>query len=363
MRIAIITGAYTPFINGVTTSVVETERELRRRGHDVLIISPQSFETDPTLPPKRWRASFPCPGYRLVRLVKPTLKNQKLLANLLDEFAPETLHITTECTLGLLAKRYAKRRAYAFTTAYHTRFPEYIAQIAHEKFHLPFTPSRASANRYLRLFHRGSAAVMVTLPTLARELTKGGFRNVKIWSRGVDHSVFTETGDHIDLGPKPIFMHYGRLSRDKGFPEFCALSLPGTMIAVGEGPADDVATWQMQYPHVRFMGSATGAARGAYLRSADVMVFMSTTDTFGLTTIEANACGTPVAAVNHFPHTDLIENGINGWVLDDVKAAALRAAAFTPAMRHACAKTAERYTWQLATDEFITNLVPVTSHS
>jgi glycosyltransferase involved in cell wall biosynthesis len=211
----------------------------------------------------------------------------------------------------------------------------------------------------MRLFHHRSSAVMVSLPTLAEELKQQGFKNLALWSRGIDHSVFTKEGEVIDLGPRPVFIHYGRLSLDKGFTDFCSLKLPGTMVAVGEGPTDDVNRWQKQFPHVRFMGRADGNARGTYLRSADVMLFLSKTDTFGLTTIEANACGTPVAAIHHFPHTDLIENGVNGWALADVHEAAMKAAAFTPEMREACAARAQQYTWERATDDFISHLVPV----
>jgi glycosyltransferase involved in cell wall biosynthesis len=359
MRIAIITGAYEPFMNGVTTSIVNTEKELKKRGWEVLVISPRDFEEDYTAPTKEWKESSPCPGYNLVRLVKPKPKNIRRLFKMLDTFAPETIHIATECTLGAMAIQYSRKRHFAFTTAYHTRFPEIGAQIVREKFFIPRELSRPCGQLYMRLFHQWSSAVMVALPSLANELSSQGFKNIKIWSRGIDHAVFCQEGEIIDLGPRPVFIHYGRLSLDKGFADFCALQLPGTMVAVGEGPAADVAHWKKEFPHVRFMGRADGDMRGTYLRSADAMIFLSETDTFGLTTIEANACGTPVVAIDHFPHNDLIENGVNGWALNDIKKAAALAAAFTPEMRDRCAKKAQSYTWERATDEFVANLVPV----
>ncbi|MCI0533342.1 glycosyltransferase [bacterium] len=358
MKLVIITGAYTPFMNGVTTSILNTERALRARGWDVLVISPRTFEKNPDAPRNRWKESFPCPGYDVVRLVKPTFRNIRKFFSLLDDFTPDTIHISTECPLGLMGKYYAYRRKLRYTTAYHTRFPEIAGQIAREKFYLPYGFVEKLGYAYMRAFHRSPSGLMVSLQSLKQELESRGFRNLKLWSRGIDHSVFRMDGERIDLGPSPVFIHYGRLSIDKGFPEFCRLKLPGTMVAVGEGPERDVLRWKKEFPHVRFFGRADGDMRGMVLRSADVMIFGSVIDTFGIVTIEANACGTPVAAVNHFPHTDLIKNGANGWVDDNLTVAALQCAAFTPEMRAACARSACEYTWERATDQFAGNLVP-----
>lgn len=359
MRIAIISGAYEPFMNGVTTSIMNTERVLRARGWDVLMLSPRTFEGNPEAVRTEWKESFPCPGYDIVRLIKPTVRNIQYLFRALDAFRPESLHIVTECPLGWMGKLYAWRRGLRYTTAYHTRFPEIGAQVAHEKFHLPYAWAESVGRWYVKKFHHGSSAVMVSLPTLAKELSGLGFENTRLWSRGIDHGVFRKDGPRIDLGPPPVYMHYGRLSIDKGFPEFCELRLPGTMVAVGEGPPSDIEKWKKQYPWVRFMGRADGEMRGVYLRSASVMIFLSKIDTFGLVTIEANACGTPVAAPDCFPHNDLIVNGVNGWVSSDVRRSAEACANFSTTMRDACVETAQQYTWDHATDQFIANLVPV----
>lgn len=271
LRIAIVTDAWRPQVNGVVRTLTETKRELEAAGHTVELIAPERFTT------------FPCPTYPEIRL---SLAGAGKVGALLDAFAPDAVHIATEGPLGWAARKACLKRGLPFTTAYHTRFPEYVnARIA-----APLSWSYA----VLRRFHGAASRVMVPTPTVKNDLESWGFKNVVLWTRGVDLGVF-KPGPRDRLNTKPpIFVYVGRVAVEKNVEAFLALDLPGSKWVVGEGPA--LAGLRAKYPEVSYLGVLQQAELAHVYASADVFVFPSKTDTFGLVLLEAMACGTPVAA-------------------------------------------------------------------
>ncbi|MBN8875749.1 MAG: glycosyltransferase family 1 protein [Rhodospirillales bacterium] len=332
-RILIVTDAWAPQVNGVVRTLTTVAEELRAMGHVVEVIGPDRFRT------------IPCPTYPDIAL---SLLPRRRLIRLIEAFRPDALHIATEGPLGLAARSWAKRRGIRFTTAFHTRFAEYIqARIG-----LPVAPIYA----WMRRFHGAGAGTMVATPSLQRELATRGFRNIRPWSRGVDLDLFKpEPREAWDL-PRPIFLYVGRVAVEKNIGAFLDLDLPGSKVVVGGGP--QLASLQREYPGVTFTGPRFGAALARAYAGADVFVFPSLTDTFGLVILEALACGTPVAA---FPVTgpkDVLADaaGVVGAVDADLRVAALAA---LNGDRAACRAHAERYSWRACAEIFLSHLVPV----
>ena len=332
-RILIVTDAWAPQVNGVVRTLTTVAGELRAMGHVVEVIGPDRFRT------------IPCPTYPDIAL---SLLPRRRLIRLIEAFRPDALHIATEGPLGLAARGWAKRRGMHFTTAFHTRFAEYIRA----RTGLPVAPIYA----WMRRFHGAGAGPMVATPSLQRELATRGFRHIRPWSRGVDLDLFTpEPRETWDL-PRPIFLYVGRVAVEKNIGAFLDLELPGSKVVVGGGP--QLASLQRDYPGVTFTGPRFGAALARAYAGADVFVFPSLTDTFGLVILEALACGTPVAA---FPVTgpkDVLADAARmvGAVDADLRAAALAA---LDADRHACRAHAERYSWRACAEIFLSHLVPV----
>lgn len=328
MRIAIATDAWQPQINGVATTLGRTTGTLRSQGHDVLVLSPQNHIT------------LPCPTYPEIRLA--LLPGPKLRAAL-DEFAPDAVHVATEGPLGSAARRYCVERDLAFTTSYHTQFPQYVRK------RLPIPEGIVYA--YLRRHHGAARRTLVATEHLRRELHDRGFNNVVLWTRGVDIDIFTPCGrDQLDF-PRPISLYAGRVAVEKNLEAFLSLDIPGTKVVVGDGPHR--AALAARFPDAKFLGYRFGPDLARAFSSADVFVFPSLTDTFGLVMLEAIACGTPVAA---FPVTgplDVITPGVNG-VLDSDLAQAWRGALQID--RTVCWRSALDRTWERATDEFLSHL-------
>jgi glycosyltransferase involved in cell wall biosynthesis len=225
---------------------------------------------------------MPLPSYPDIPLA---LFPYRKLKQLLDEFRPDAIHLSTEGPLGWAGRRYALRRKFPFTTTYHTRFPEYVRLRAP----IPLAISYA----FVRAFHNRAVLTMVATSSMKATLERHGFRNLEYWSRGVDTKHFTPR-EHsaLDL-PRPIALYLGRVAVEKNIEDFLDLKLDGSKVVIGDGPA--LNDLKRRYPDAHFLGYRENGDLARLLASADVMVFPSKTDTFGLVMLEAMACGVPAA--------------------------------------------------------------------
>lgn len=342
MKIALVTDAWRPQVNGVVTTLVELVREVAAAGHQVEVIHPGLFRTRP------------CPGYAGIDLaVRPA----RQLAELLDSFQPDAIHLATEGPLGWAGRRYCLRRKLRFTTAFHTRFPE----ILHAALRLPVGWGYA----LMRHFHRPSAGVMVPTQGVLQLLAARGFRNLRPWTHGVDVELFRfqpEPLVHEALreAPRPIALVVGRVSYEKNIEAFLRLDLPGTKVVCGVGPVEEQL--RRQFPHVHWMGLQSRPDLAELYGAADVFVFPSRSETFGLVLLEAMACGTPVAT---FPVDGPLEvlarpgldgQGSLGGVMHDDLGQACLAALQTP--RLLARQRALDFSWRHAAALFISHLAP-----
>jgi glycosyltransferase involved in cell wall biosynthesis len=336
MRIMICTDAWEPQVNGVVRTLTRTVAEMRAMGHEVEIISPDQFTT------------LPMPTYPEIRLAmgayEPILEKFKA-------FEPEAIHIATEGPVGLAARRVCIEWKLPFTTSYHTRFPEYISA----RFPVP----SAAGYAYMRWFHRPSGRVMVATPTMREELEKRGFRNLSQWSRGVDLDQFKprdQGGDQPEVMKdlkRPIFLNVGRVAVEKNIEAFLQLDLPGAKVVVGDGPQREELA--LQYPEAHFVGPKFGTELARYFAQADVFVFPSLTDTFGLVILEAMGAGTPVAGYPAPGPVDIIPGSGAGVVDEDLRQACLDCLKLD---RAAVRAYAMKYSWRASAEEFVRNLQP-----
>ncbi|HEX3116258.1 MAG TPA: glycosyltransferase family 1 protein [Bradyrhizobium sp.] len=330
MRILVATDAWHPQVNGVVRTLAMMAQAARALGVEVSFLTPQSFRT------------VALPSYRDVRVALP---HRAKIARLIAEARPDSIHIATEGPIGLLARRYCRQRGLPFTTSFHTRFPEYVSV------RLPIPEKWIWAA--LRAFHGPSQAVMAATPALAAELRVRGFRNVVLWPRGVDAGQFHPRA--VDLGlPRPVFLCVGRVAVEKNLEAFLDLDLPGTKLIVGDGPAR--ASLALKFPQAVFLGARQGEALAEAYAGADVFVFPSKTDTFGLVLLEALASGLPVAA---FPVTgprDVIGTAPVGALHEDLRTACLAALRILP---QACLEFAAEHTWEASARAFIENMADI----
>ncbi|MPT48839.1 MAG: glycosyltransferase family 1 protein [Sphingobium sp.] len=341
LRIAIATDAWEPQVNGVVRTLRMTINQLQQRGHIVALVTPDQFLT------------VPMPGYAEIRLaVAPRGGVRRSLRS----FAPDVVHVVTEGPIGWAARRWCMDQGIAFTTAFHTRFPDYAA-----------VRTGMSADWFwpvMRRFHRASSAVFVSTKSLRDELSWRGISNARLWSRGIDTDMFRPDGqldEKLARLPRPIMLSVGRVATEKNLEAFLGADVAGTKIVVGDGPA--LASLQKRYPDVLFMGALSGEHLAAAYRTADVFVFPSMTDTFGLVMIEALACGVPVAAFPVPGPLDIIGAGGCGadaalslpiGVLDDDLAQAIRQA--LTLSRSAAAAYGRTFQWSACTDQFMAGL-------
>lgn len=333
MRIAIVTDAWVPQVNGVVRTLKTTSRELTAMGHEVDFVTPDDF------------GSVPCPTYPEIRLA---LAHRHQVGERIKAFAPDSVHIATEGPLGIAARNWAVERGLSFTTAYHTQFPAYLAR----RTRLP----EGLFWRFIRWFHSAAATTLVATPSLQAELAAKGIARTRLWSRGVDLGLFRPDGrthPALDALPCPISLYVGRVAVEKSVEKFLSADIPGTKVVVGDGPLR--ATLQARYPGAVFLGVLAGEALAAAYRTADVFVFPSSTDTFGLVMIEALACGTPVAALPVGGPRDIVTEA-TGALAPDL------AVAFAAALgrdRAVCADRALDFHWSAATRQFLAALVPM----
>jgi glycosyltransferase involved in cell wall biosynthesis len=338
MRIILATDAWEPQVNGVVRTLTRVVSELRDMGHTVDVVSPDQFKT------------FPLPTYPEIKLAvgayEPVQERFKT-------FEPEAIHIATEGPLGLAARRICVEWKLPFTTSYHTKFPEYVSA------RLPVPVQAGYA--YMRWFHKPSGRLMVATPTMREELARHGFRNISPWARGVDTIVFhprREGDPDVFEGlARPIWLNVGRIAVEKNIEAFARLDLPGTKVLVGGGPQKEELA--ARYPGLHFTGPLHGEALSAAYACADVFVFPSLTDTFGLVILEAMAAGTPVAAYPAPGPIDIIPGSGAGTL----------ASTPTEGLREACLDAlkldraevrafAEKFSWRACAEEFVRNLQP-----
>lgn len=331
MRILLATDAWEPQVNGVVRTLTRTVAECRAMGHQVEVISPELFKT------------VPCPTYPEIRLALGAYDDMQ---ERFKAFEPEAVHIATEGPIGLSARRICLEWKLPFTTSYHTKFPEYVSA----RFPVPVSVGYA----YMRWFHKPSGRLMVATPSMRDELAKHGFRNISPWSRGVDTELFRPDMEPVFEGlARPVWLNVGRVAVEKNIETFLKLDLPGTKVVVGDGPAKEDLT--RKYPGAVFAGARFGTELARYFSDADVFVFPSLTDTFGLVILEAMACGTPVAAFPAPGPIDIIPGSGAGAVSEDLTAASL---ACLELDRSDVRAYAERFSWRASAEEFVRNLQP-----
>jgi glycosyltransferase involved in cell wall biosynthesis len=324
MKLALVTDAWFPQTNGVVRTLSTTVEHLRAQGVEVKVFEPRGYRT------------VPCPTYPEIRLA---LFAGGDLGRQLDEFAPDAIHVSTEGPLGLAARRWCRRNRRAFTTAYHTQFPEYLRARAP----IPLALGYA----VMRWFHGGARRTLVATDSMQRQLEARGFRNVTRWSRGVDANLFRPRDKAFLSLPRPIWLYMGRVAVEKGIDDFLAMDLPGTRLVVGDGPAR--AALEQRHPDACFVGFKHGEELARHVAAADVFVFPSRTDTFGLVLLEAMASGLPVAAYPVTGPIDVVVPGVTGFLDEDLRSAALRCLALDSA---ACRAHALQYSWESCTRQF-----------
>ncbi len=335
IRVVIVTDAWFPQVNGVVRTLHTLGMTLTAMDQEVIHVTPDHFRT------------APCPTYPEIRLA---LMPRRKVARLIEAAQPCAIHIATEGPLGLAARQYCRKRGLPFTTAYHTRFPEYI----HARFRLPLAWSYA----FMRWFHGRSSGIMVATETIEQDLRKRGFGNIKRWTRGVDTELFhprwrTAPPDDLPGGDERRFLYVGRVAIEKNIRAFLDLKLPGRKIVVGDGP--QLAELSRQYPDVVFAGARHGEDLARWYAAADVFVFPSRTDTFGLVLIEALASGVPVAAYPVPGPLDVIGDHPAGALDDDLGRAVERALTIR---RDVCRAHAETFSWTASALQFLGNLRP-----
>lgn len=328
-RVLIVSDAWHPQVNGVVNTLSRTGEALRAQGYEVDYLTPEGLPT------------IPAPTYPEIRL---TLLPGRAVRARLAARRPDAVHIATEGPLGLAARAACVSRGWRFTTSYHTQFPEYLRL----RFPIPLHWSYA----WLRRFHSAATRTLVATPSMREVLAARGFTNLVAWTRGVDTGLFQPRPRRASDLARPLCLYAGRVALEKNIEAFLSAPLPGSKVVVGGGP--DLDRLRARYPQVRFTGYRFGAELAAEMAEADVFVFPSRTDTFGLVLLEALACGVPVAA---FPVTgpiDLIEDGVTGALDEDLPRAVTRALAVDPA---ACRARAERSDWAASAREFAAHLV------
>ncbi|WP_052640041.1 glycosyltransferase family 4 protein [Zavarzinella formosa] len=329
MRILLATDAWRPQVNGVVRSWETSIAKLQERGHTVAVLEPGMF------------LGVAAPLYNEIRLA---ITSRRVIASCIREFRPDVIHIATEGPVGLSVRGYCQRNRRPFTTSYHSNFPEFLE-------HLVSFPARWSY-RYMRWFHSASRCVLVSTPTLERDLRARGFNHLARWSRGVDLSLFYPRPKTFDY-PRPIQLYAGRVSREKSVEAFLATDTPGTKIVVGDGPMREQL--QRAFPKAVFLGYRRGPALAEAYANADVFVFPSKTDTFGLVMIEAMACGIPVAAYPVLGPIDVVTAPGVGCLHKDL-ATAIKLALIS-GNADACVQHARQFDWDRCTDQLLANFV------
>lgn len=335
MRILVATDAWAPQVNGVVRTYQRLAQEVTHFNCQLEFLTPGEFRT------------VPFPVYPEIRLAVP---DQERAARFINARAPDFIHIATEGPVGRMARRFCLKQKRTFTTSYHTKFPEYLRALVG-------VPERWTYDA-MRRFHNAGSGVMVATPSLAEDLAARGFENILPWTRGVDTELFKPRDDRIFGTEKPVFLYVGRVSKEKNIDAFLSLNLPGRKVVVGGGP--QLEALKSVHPEVLFTGPKSGEELARHFASANVFVFPSRTDTFGLVMLEAMACGVPVAAFPVTGPVDVVANGVSGSLDEDLAAAATKALTLN---RHNVRRRAEQFSWRAATECFLNNITDAMERS
>lgn len=330
MRILLATDAWKPQVNGVVTTYERLSQEVPSLGSELVMLTPADY------------ASMPCPTYPEIALALP---RPRQTARLIEAAAPDAIHIATEGPVGWSVRRWCLAKRMPFTTSFHTRFPEYIRA----RFAVP----EAITYSLLRRFHNAGGGMMVAAPSLGADLKTRGFERILPWTRGVDLSQFRPRSSRM-FGDGPVLIYVGRVAVEKSIGDFLDLDVPGRKVVVGDGPQR--AELMRRYPDVLFTGHKAGSDLAEAYASADVFVFPSRTDTFGIVLIEAMASGVPVAAYPVTGPVDIVTPGISGALDWDLKSAVLSALRLP---RGPVEAAAARFTWAHAARMFVNNVAKV----
>jgi glycosyltransferase involved in cell wall biosynthesis len=323
VKILIATDAWTPQVNGVVTTLTSLVSKLSEN-HEVKVIEPSLF------------TSLPIPVYPEIRASIDVFNSKKIL----KDFQPDAIHISTEGPIGIYLRNYLVRKRIPFTTAVHTKFPDYLKDLMG----LP----TSITNEFLKWFHSGAVRTLVNTPSHQRELESIGIQNLKIWNRAIDKSIFRPLLlEEVD----PYYLYVGRVSKEKNLEAFFRLDLDLPKVVVGEGP--QLKEYKKKFPDVNFIGYKFGDELAEIYSNARVKVFPSLTDTFGLVMLEANACGTPVAAYPVTGPIDVISSGLNGYYDQDLKNAIEKASSVD---RTSCFDFADQYSWDNVAKQFLDTL-------
>jgi glycosyltransferase involved in cell wall biosynthesis len=339
--ICIVTDAWLPQINGVVTTLVNLKEQLEKDGHEVFVIEPSMFK------------SFSLPGYKEIKICYEFRQIRKLM----KFYNPKHIHIATEGPLGLAARMYCTRNKLQFTTSFHTKFAEFI------KARIPVFPL-GLGYAYLKWFHSGASRVLVTTNCMKEELEARGFKNMVVWTRGVDRTIFKPRFDKSSWRRRSrksfMILYVGRVSHEKNIKDFCRINPYNFgrnnvhVMVVGDGPARKEL--EGHWPHVEFVGSKTGDELAQFYRDADVFVFPSVNDTFGVVLIESIASGTPIATYPVTGPKSVVIEGVNGSMDDNLTVAIANCLDMN---RKAVYETSLNYTWERCKDIFLENLIPI----
>lgn len=325
MKILIVTDTWNN-INGVTTTLKNTVKFLEFFGHEVIVIEPSQFKT------------ISAPNYPEVKLSL----NLWNVSKLIKKYNPDIIHISTEGPLGIAAKLYCNYKKIPHTSSFHTKFPEYLNKLLKIPVKITYF--------FMRYFHKTSKKVFVTSNSMKLELENNKFENLIVWGRGIDNNLFFYSNDNIK-NESPVILCVSRASKEKGLDDFCNLSIKGRKILVGDGPY--LKELKKKYKDIEFVGYKRGKDLVEYYQSADVFVFPSKTDTFGLVMLESMSCGTPVAAYPVTGPIDVIEQNINGFMDDDLNYAVYKA---LKCDRKKTSQSIQKYDWEETTKLFLNNL-------
>jgi glycosyltransferase involved in cell wall biosynthesis len=335
MKVLVATDAWHPQVNGVVRTLGSLARAASKLGATIDFLTPEGFP------------SYPVPTYPGLRLAWPS---RRRIAERIDNAKPDAIHVATEGPIGFAVRAYCRRNGRPFTTSYTTRFPEYIWARS------PIPEALIYA--ILRWFHSAASVTMVATPSLRSELTERGFGNLGMWTRGVDVDLF-RPDCAVDLRlPRPVFMTVGRVAVEKNLEAFLSLDLPGSKVVIGDGP--QLEKLKRDFPEAKFLGPLENGTLAAHLAAADVFVFPSRTDTFGIVQLEALASGVPVAA---FPVTgprDVIGNNPVGALHQELDTACMEALRVS---RAACRKFALNYSWENSARQFLSHVRKVAAGS